>query len=428
MFTRFACLLAVLLVAPQLVAPCGAREPGERRFLNDGVTEYPPLAVITRLSNDRSAPVDVVVPGQGLAGRYKVCVHLLQTGQYDECITRINQLIAEKPRNEFYQLLGTAYYRKHDLHSAEATFRRGISGDAHCWYLWAGLARVLYELGRVDESAKTIAHANQLKNEVEQGTVLANFSKNSDSNERQTVTESPNPSAPEAASRPLPEPSGQTAISDRTAPPPSPVAARSNEPVSAGGALSGISGAAIAAALQQQSANAGAPSNNASNDASEDKEPLAEPEPAATTAPHEFPGKGDYKKWVQACKLYNVGIQLLHRHKYQEAAAKFQAAVDLYDFDGDFYHNLGLAHSKLHRYSAAEQAYRRAIELRANDWDDWCNLASVLFDQNRFGECREALANAARCSPTSYGQNHIDWFLEQLARKEKEEKDASAMN
>lgn len=119
------------------------------------------------------------------------CNRLLKQKHYDECVAILRKEISVKGSRELWQCLGTVYYRKGDLYRAEKAFKIGLSCDQQYWYLWGGLARVFYDLGRYDESAQALARANILK--ARQGIV-----KPITASDRQNVSPSRSP---------LPEPS-----------------------------------------------------------------------------------------------------------------------------------------------------------------------------------------------------------------------------
>jgi tetratricopeptide (TPR) repeat protein len=141
-------------------------------------------------------------------------------------------------------------------------------------------------------------------------------------------------------------------------------------------------------------------------------------EPTATTTPaRDFPGQGNQQTWAKACGLYDQANILAHEGKLDQAILKYRAAIIIYPYDADFFHNLGLALKKKGAYQSAVDAYKRALELSPSDWDTWYNLGSALFELKQYAQARQAFTTANKYRPTNQGKNNIDSYLAQLKNK-----------
>ncbi|HEY9718291.1 MAG TPA: tetratricopeptide repeat protein [Trichormus sp.] len=113
----------------------------------------------------------------------------------------------------------------------------------------------------------------------------------------------------------------------------------------------------------------------------------------------DFPDKGSRSQWSAALPYYNRGNRYLNEGRFDDAAADFQQAISLYEFDPDFYTNLGLAYRKLDNYAEAEQAFKKATDLSPDDWVPWMDLANAYLKQNKLNETIDAFNRTLKCNP-----------------------------
>ncbi|MBX9953153.1 MAG: tetratricopeptide repeat protein [Candidatus Obscuribacterales bacterium] len=114
-----------------------------------------------------------------------------------------------------------------------------------------------------------------------------------------------------------------------------------------------------------------------------------------------FPGKGDKQTWVSACRIANDGVALAKAKKPDAALMKFQQAIAMYPHSDAFQREVGVTceeRAKPGDLKKAEAAYRKACELDPKDWKNWNALATVLSDQKRYKECKQACIRALNCS------------------------------
>lgn len=122
----------------------------------------------------------------------------------------------------------------------------------------------------------------------------------------------------------------------------------------------------------------------------------AQPAPSCADG---FPGKGNQHDWSNALPHYNLGNRYMQKERYEDAIAQYEKAVELYQYDPDFYVNLGVAWRKMENFGAAEAAFKKAAELNAKDWMSWSNLANSYLKQDRLEDTIKAFEQALKCNP-----------------------------
>jgi tetratricopeptide (TPR) repeat protein len=341
-------------------------------------------------------------------------VAVMQSTRYDEAEALLKRMISEKPGKELWHCLGTVYYRKKEMAKAEQAFRSALVFDRNYWYPWGGLARVLFDQGRYEGSQQAQAKANALK--VKWGSsdmILVRPS--GTANEQPTLISastllerSADPACAHNAPQSAMVPRAFPCISIKDLPAGDSIGRQNHF------AVGGLDRAVRTAASKALPAGHSVSDQGGTGaDAGYKCERRAESFSDSKT----FPGKGKCSDWTRACSLYNDGIEFLSSGRYEESSTKFAGAIDIYPYDPDFFLNLGMAFKRLRRFSEAETAYRKALALDQSEWDTWCNLGSVLYDQKRYEEARDAIKCAASLGPTSYGREHIKWFMEAIAIK-----------
>lgn len=129
-----------------------------------------------------------------------------------------------------------------------------------------------------------------------------------------------------------------------------------------------------------------------------------------------FPGKGDASAWSDALPHYNLGNRYLATERYDDAARKFSDAIEIYQFDPDFYSNLGLAYCKAGHYVEAEQAFKKALGLNDKDWMLWSNLAAAYLKQDRLTETLSTFDKALKCHPPQSEQSKIHTDIKDIKK------------
>lgn len=114
---------------------------------------------------------------------------------------------------------------------------------------------------------------------------------------------------------------------------------------------------------------------------------------------YDFPGKGDAAAWSEALPHYNLANRYLEANRLDEALEHYERAVELYQYDADFYVNLGVTKRKLQDYRGAETAFRQAIAINKQDWLSWSNLANSLLKQDRLSETIAAFEECLKRNP-----------------------------
>jgi tetratricopeptide (TPR) repeat protein len=106
------------------------------------------------------------------------------------------------------------------------------------------------------------------------------------------------------------------------------------------------------------------------------------------------------------------GWEALHSKQPQEAIEHFKAALAKYPNLPHAYMGLGLANERLNKLDDAQSAYRSAIKCDTNNWRPWKRLANLLYQQNKFTESRDALANALALHPPAQAKQQMDQMIQ----------------
>jgi len=77
--------------------------------------------------------------------------------------------------------------------------------------------------------------------------------------------------------------------------------------------------------------------------------------------------------------LYNHGIDLYNKKKYDKAITFFKLALKTDDVQPQVHYNLGLSYQCLQDYENAVESYKKFLELRPNDHDGLYNLALTYY-------------------------------------------------
>jgi tetratricopeptide (TPR) repeat protein len=97
-----------------------------------------------------------------------------------------------------------------------------------------------------------------------------------------------------------------------------------------------------------------------------------------------------------------LGWLLLETGKAEDAAARFERAIDLDPTRDDAFRGLASAQQALNRTDLAEQTYREAIAMRPHYWNGHRQLAAFLYTEGRYAEAIESFEEVVRLVPDSY--------------------------
>jgi tetratricopeptide (TPR) repeat protein len=95
----------------------------------------------------------------------------------------------------------------------------------------------------------------------------------------------------------------------------------------------------------------------------------------------------------------NLGVNLYHQKRYDEAIAHYEAARGLMPMYADVYYNLALAYTAQNRLDKALEAYQTAATIKPGDADTQNNLGTVLMQLGRFEEALARFQAAVRAQP-----------------------------
>jgi tetratricopeptide (TPR) repeat protein len=358
-------LLVVAVCVAQVVGVSGAVALSQGAA--PGATGMPATTGPLVPALDAAAPGEQVpanpADAQSAPSLYEEGCRLLQDGNVDGCIEKVEAALALSEKPEYLHTLGVALLQKGRLTASEKALRRATDLQPRNPVFWRSLGRVLYDMGKHDEAMSALNYAAE-------GQGANRFSW-----------------------RPLASPASV---------------------LSGPGGSGGYPQPGRFAGESLSSRESFARTGEQGREFTSKPQQVPEVISPLSTASRGFPGRGDEADWVKATAFYNEGNTLRKAAQYDEAIIKYRAAIGLYPFDADFYHNLGLALKKKGDLASAEMAYRKALELSPGDWDTWYNLGSVLYDLHRFAEARQAFLTALKYHPPDPGHSGIDWYMDQL--------------
>lgn len=92
--------------------------------------------------------------------------------------------------------------------------------------------------------------------------------------------------------------------------------------------------------------------------------------------------------------LYNHGIDLYNKKKYEKAIEFFKQAIETPDRQPQGYYNLGLTYQCTKDYENAVVTYKKFLEQRENDYDGLYNLALTYYTLDNFDKAIELFEHA----------------------------------
>lgn len=115
-----------------------------------------------------------------------------------------------------------------------------------------------------------------------------------------------------------------------------------------------------------------------------------------------FPGKGSKEAWKKAGAAFDAGLANSKSGNQEAAIMQYQIAIATYPYSDVYYRNLGVNFERRKKpgdLTKAEAVYRKATECDPKDWRNWNALATVLSDQKKYKECRDACKRALASNP-----------------------------
>ena len=140
----------------------------------------------------------------------------------------------------------------------------------------------------------------------------------------------------------------------------------------------------------------------------------------------EFPGKGSVQAWHQAAVFLRDGHILQDNGKYDEAIAKFKAAIAIYPYEPAAWGRLGNCYQDKKEYALAESAHRKATALNPDDWMGWSDLSRTFYFEDKIPDYKAAMVKALSCHPPSKEAAEIQGSIKDIAKYLSEQKDSAA--
>lgn len=128
-----------------------------------------------------------------------------------------------------------------------------------------------------------------------------------------------------------------------------------------------------------------------------------------------FPGMGSIDAWRSSRPEYRQGMQFMKQSKWDQAIARFRAALALYPDDFRCHLEIGRAiEAKGGAADDAEAAYRSALRINSQSWRAWKGLANIYFSEKKYASAREAVDNARQLSPPAKAQEELNSMVKMI--------------
>ncbi|MGH9549599.1 MAG: tetratricopeptide repeat protein [Terriglobales bacterium] len=123
---------------------------------------------------------------------------------------------------------------------------------------------------------------------------------------------------------------------------------------------------------------------------------------SADNAELTFPGQGKEADWKAAVKLCREGKRQSESNNYDKALELDQMGVTRYPYDPKLFASMANIYVKRKAEGDLQQAevlLHKSVTLAPNDYMYWGRLGSVLAEENKLADAREALTKALQCNP-----------------------------
>jgi tetratricopeptide (TPR) repeat protein len=130
-----------------------------------------------------------------------------------------------------------------------------------------------------------------------------------------------------------------------------------------------------------------------------------------------FPGTGNRVDWEQALTIAKRAGQELEAREFDKALELDKQAIAKYPYDSHFYKQMGIVYVRRGHQGdlqMGEDLFKRAISLKSDDSQYWSLLATILTEEHKLPEAREALVKASQCNPTPQAAAEIDQNIQKL--------------
>jgi tetratricopeptide (TPR) repeat protein len=142
------------------------------------------------------------------------------------------------------------------------------------------------------------------------------------------------------------------------------------------------------------------------------------PELKSKVASNDEHNKYSVSKNPEALRIYDEGIELMKKEKYEKAIKTFEKALAIDQKFAFAYDNIGLCYRKLGNFDKAIESYQKSIELDPDGLFPWQNMAVAYQykkDYNKAVECYERLKEIDDSNPEVFyglGQTYFVFLNE----------------
>lgn len=126
---------------------------------------------------------------------------------------------------------------------------------------------------------------------------------------------------------------------------------------------------------------------------------LCTTESAIADSKGEYPGKGDYAKWLQAADACEDGAVYAKNGNYTMALQCYDEAIQVFPLDAAFHFNRAIALKKKERLKEALEGFKKALELEPDYVSAWYNYANTLEEVKDFASAERAYRQALKYDP-----------------------------
>lgn len=113
----------------------------------------------------------------------------------------------------------------------------------------------------------------------------------------------------------------------------------------------------------------------------------------------EYPGSGDYSKWIQAADSNEDGVDYVRRGNLTMAIQCYDEAISLFPGDASFYFNKASALKKQGKVKESIPLFKKAVELEKDFDSAWYNLGNAHQELAEYAEAQICFEKTVKIDP-----------------------------